>query len=371
MGGRLRARPRVTITYIESTITLRARIMASTACILVIAGHMTQGFFVSAMPYLLFICGACWLPQGPPPTHASAMLATALSIGQASTYIALGIRRWQSDAVEDVMDVHDAAASCRSEDPKVHLVRSVISFVWAFGFICLSAHVLYFHCAHFWTALRCVIGACSALRLVSNIFMYWLDAQAGCYLPGNVSFFASVSFNVACIALVVVVLESKRRRALSEWTGGGRVVLNLAQVPEEAPVGPPGPALAEPADATSDTADVDTGVFGVAEFLDYQPGPGVGAGNPDVRPASRSARSAGSSAGPELGGLWDEAPAEPHQERLGSAVFYDSDESGQCDQRPTPVRTFFEPKVIQQPDARRASEGSEESNQPDQRKMAL
>ena len=312
--------------------------MATAGCLLVFGGYMTQHLSMSALPYLLFIVGAAWLPEGPPPTLASAVVASALSVVQAGIYARLGLDRWHqgTDAQGE-----SAFAGCRAGNPNVHMARACISFVWAAAFLWLAADVLRRHCEGFWTALRLVIGISSGLRLGVNVLLNALDAPSDCFIPGSTSFERAFVFNLSCVVLATVVLSSRCRHQLSKWTGGALVVLTLAEIQGDPTGGDPPTRPLEDIRSThsrSQPSRVDSPHTAVSS-----PHRAASAGGcvpreaHTVRSGTHSHRSAGSSAGPELGQLWTETPAVPADERLGTAVFYesDSDDSG-FDQRPPP-----------------------------------
>ena len=335
-------------TETQSRLTVRSQVMALIACMLVFAGYTTQSLWVSVLPYLLFVVGAAWLPQGPPPTTASAAVASALSIIQSSTYAALGLDRWrdsiQAAEVQEQptgwCNLHRCVVGCGSANPHVHVLRAGISFVWAVGFLWLAADVLRWRCARFWTAVRHVVGICSLLRLAANIMLHALDAPPNCFVPGNLTLRDSVLFNLGCVGLAAFVLSARNRHWLSEWTGGARVVLKLAEVQEPEEWGGSSELLDDGRSRSSLSLNEQR-----SEVRPIGGMMGALGGEEAARPSSRSqktqsARSAGSSAAPELGKLWGETPSAPDDaNRAGSAVFYDSDDSG-FDRR-SPTREFI------------------------------
>jgi len=318
---------------VHRRLTLRSLIMATAGCLLVFGGYMTQHLSMSALPYLLFIVGAAWLPEGPPPTLASAVVASALSVVQASIYAGLGFDRWHMGTGAQG---ESAFAGCRAGDPNVHKARACISFVWAAAFLWLAADVLRRHCEGFWTALRLVIGICSGLRLGVNVLLHALDAPSDCFVPGGTDFKRAFVFNLSCVVLATVVLSSRCRHQLSKWTGGALVVLTLAEIQGDPTDGDPPSQFLEDMRSThshSQPSRVDSPHAAISS----PHGECVPREAYSARSGTLSHRSAGSSAGPELGQLWTETPAVPADERLGTAVFYESDSDDSAfDQRPPP-----------------------------------
>jgi len=205
--------------------------MAMLGCCFVVAGSVSQALAVSLLPFLLLVVGAAWLPEGPPPTTASALAASALSIVNASIYVKLGLDRWRQAAEAVALPGEASPLGCNASDPSVHLLRASTSFVWAAGFVWLAADVLRWRCARFWSAIRLVVGICSSLRLGANLVLHYaIHAPHQCFVPGNVSFRESILFNSGCIVLAAAVLSLRSRSLLSEWTGGACVVLSLSEV---------------------------------------------------------------------------------------------------------------------------------------------
>lgn len=298
----------------QSRLASRSWLVAALGCLLVGYGYVDQSMSVSTLQWLLFVVGAALLPQGPPPTFNSAIIAASLSVVQASTYAALGFSRWQ-EAAEGV-----PSKACSADDPNVHFFRASLSFVWALGFLLLAAHSLRSRCEHFWTALRVMVGVCSGLRLATNVLMHHvLQAPPGCYLPGNLDLGTSLAFNAGCIALTALALSSSARHQLSEWSGGALVVFDLSEVSEmQEPKG--GKAALEILDNDGGSHSTEDGPPADREVAQSS----CDKRRTALRPASRATtRSVGSSAGLELGQLWTETPAAPNEERAGTAVFED------------------------------------------------
>lgn len=328
----------------QSRLTVRSLIIAMIGSALVVAGHWSQRLLMSALPYLLFVVGAAWLPQGPPTTFVSAAVASSMSLLQAGIYASLALERWRQGGV---VNEETATLGCHGASPNVHLVRAIISFVWAAAFLLLAGDSLRRHCEGFWMALRLVVGVCSGVRLVMNVLLQALGAPPNCFVPGNITFISAVLFNFACVILAAFVLSTRCRHRLSEWTGGACVVLTLAEVQksEEAPRGIlDDDTRSHSTDAHSTDAHSQEFTMGSKEeephraALRARSHAGSRGGS---KTGTHSVISAGSSAAPELGHLWGEVPAAPAGERLGTAVFEDGSDDGELDRR-SPPRDFVD-----------------------------
>ena len=304
----------------EARLATRSLIIATLGSLLVFWGYMNQQLMANLLPYLLFVIAAAWLPKGPPPTLTSTLVASSMSLAQASIYGTLGVDRWH-EALAGASDEQQTFLSvgCRASSPYVRLIRGGISFVWAAGFLLLAIHVLCTRCQGFWTALRLVIGLCSGVRFGGNVLVYAIGAPDNCFVPGNATLSFALGFNLGCIVFVLVVLSSRCRYALSEWTGGALVVLSLSEVKDSIK------------DEASDVGFSDLDSMS-SRTSSYRGGRLDSRGHHSHH---QTASSKGSSAISELGRLWEEAPADPADERMGSAVFYDSDDSNFDRRSPT------------------------------------
>ena len=168
-----------------------------------------------SLPYVLILPVAALAPRGLPASDGLNLVISMILMILSASDVKRGLAWW----------FHT------NHEREVRATRAFVAWTWALGVGWLAFILWHQRGADFWRRLRAVLTVSTGLRLAATLLLQQLGASPGCYPPAHLDFEGAIAFNVACMMLTTVGLSSPARRLLSEWTGGDRVVLKLAEVP--------------------------------------------------------------------------------------------------------------------------------------------
>ena len=135
--------------------------------------------------------------------------------------------------IEFYCGVSRALASYQSDGDLryMHGLRAAVPIYFAAALSLLAFDCWRCRCSRFWEGLRLTVISGSGVRLAVNWVLYDLDAVANSHLPGNISYKASLAFELINIVVYGVVLAPANRHRLSELFGRSIVQCSLAELP--------------------------------------------------------------------------------------------------------------------------------------------
>jgi len=172
------------------------------------AGIASTGWFAAAWMGALF-------PRDIPDACAGLVAAVLIVIG-----------------ASNIQTVSATWHETEGQPPSHRMLRALVPTIIGSMWVGAGAHVYWQRSRRIWGALRAVIFLGQVCRLAIVVLLWKLGAPPGSFPPGQMPLAPCLSYHLAVLATVAVVLSPHCRSRLSELIGCEGVILSLVSIGE-------------------------------------------------------------------------------------------------------------------------------------------